>query len=287
MEVRRRPERPCWEPWRSPPSASSATRSGRTGSGGAGAPRPRCGRRPRVPVPEHPGRRTVASRWTCGSSGAPTARPRCSRIRRTTCFPYAPTFSRWIELLGRGDVIVRRRQRTSPRVERRMLESEHVGDAVHRAGLRGRRRGGGSWGSTTGVTRREWSAVETDALRAAAGALGAAIEREAAEREGRAAEQRFRTMIEQLPAISYMDAVQDDAAHHLHQPAGGGGSSATRRRSGWPTRACGPASFIPTTGPVRWPRTLRHNETGEPFALEYRVFAKDGTGRVAARRGRR
>ena len=188
-------------------------------------------------------------------------------------FPYAPTFARWIEVLGRGDVIVGA-VADSPDVERRMLESEAVvTQCIVPVFV------GPSWWGFLGFddchAGREWSAVETDALRAAAGALGAAIERELAERAGRAAERRFRTMIEQLPAISYVDVLREDAPTLYISPQ-------VEAILGYT-----PEEWVADQD--MWPRVLhpddreralaqneRHNETGEPFSMEYRVIAKDG-----------
>ena len=188
-------------------------------------------------------------------------------------FPYAPTFARWIEVLGRGDVIVGA-VADSPDIERAMLESEHVvTQCIVPVFV------GPAWWGFLGFddchAGREWSAVETDALRAAAGALGAAIEREVAEREGRAAERRFRTMIEQLPAISYVDVLREDAPTLYISPQ-------VEAILGYT-----PEEWVADSD--MWPRVLhpddreralaqneRHNETGEPFAMEYRVIAKDG-----------
>jgi diguanylate cyclase (GGDEF)-like protein/PAS domain S-box-containing protein len=188
-------------------------------------------------------------------------------------FPYAPTFARWIEVLGRGDVIVGATAETAD-VEREMLESEQVVTQCIVPVFVGR-----DWWGFLGFddchAGRAWSAVETDALRAAAGALGAAIERAIADREGVAAERRFRSMIEQLPAISYVDGVQDHAPTIYISPQVEAILGYTQEE--W------------TSAEDMWPRVLhpddraravaqneRHNETGEPFALEYRVFAKDG-----------
>lgn len=58
-------------------------------------------------------------------------------------------------------------------------------------------------------SERAWSAGEIDALQATAGALGAAIERRRAERRIEEAEERYRTLVEQLPGIVYIDTVED------------------------------------------------------------------------------
>ena len=48
-----------------------------------------------------------------------------------------------------------------------------------------------------------------DALRAAAGMLGAAIRRERTDEQLREAEARYRTLVEQVPAVIYIDAADD------------------------------------------------------------------------------
>ncbi|HXF37692.1 MAG TPA: PAS domain-containing protein, partial [Actinomycetota bacterium] len=52
---------------------------------------------------------------------------------------------------------------------------------------------------------RAWSAAEVDALRAAASALGSAIDREEKERALREAESRYRALVEQIPAVLYVN----------------------------------------------------------------------------------
>ena len=220
-------------------------------------------------VRDDAGRLTMDLRFEWCAPGGPTL----FEDPENHLFPYAPTFARWIELLGRGDVIVGSLE-DGPAIEREMLESEHVvTQCVVPVFV------GPAWWGFLGFddchAGREWSAVETDALRAAAGALGAAIEREVAEREGRAAERRFRTMIEQLPAISYVDGPQDGAPTIYISPQ-------VEAILGY-----SPAEWVADAD--MWSRVLhpddreralaenvRHNETGEPFAAEYRMISKDG-----------
>ncbi len=220
-------------------------------------------------VRDDEGRLTMDLRFEWCADAAPTL----FEDPENHLFPYAPTFARWIDVLGHGNVIVGAVS-DSPDIEREMLSSEHVvTQCIVPVFV------GPAWWGFLGFddchAGREWTAVETDALRAAAGALGAAIEREVAEREGRAAERRFRTMIEQLPAISYVDALRDDAPTVYISPQ-------VEAILGYT-----PEEWVGDDG--MWPRVLhpddraramaenaRHNETGEAFAMEYRVIAKDG-----------
>ncbi|MGZ6544849.1 MAG: putative bifunctional diguanylate cyclase/phosphodiesterase, partial [Actinomycetota bacterium] len=122
---------------------------------------------------------------------------------------------------------------------------------------------------------RSWSDVEAGALRAAAGALGAAIERQRTEETRRFAEQQYRSIVEHIPAVTYIDAVNEQAAAVYVSPQ-------IERLLGYSQQEW-------LADPDLWPKILhpddraralaenaRHNETGEPFVLEYRMFTKDG-----------
>jgi diguanylate cyclase (GGDEF)-like protein/PAS domain S-box-containing protein len=117
--------------------------------------------------------------------------------------------------------------------------------------------------------------VEAGALRAAAGALGAAIERQRTEETRRFAEQQYRSIVEHIPAVTYIDAVNEQAAAVYVSPQ-------IERLLGYSQQEW-------LADPDLWPKILhpddraralaenaRHNETGEPFVLEYRMFTKDG-----------
>jgi PAS domain S-box-containing protein len=69
----------------------------------------------------------------------------------------------------------------------------------------------GSWWGCLGFdecrTERQWSAAEAEALRTAAGLLGAAIQRTQAETAWRNAESRYRALVDTLPLVTYVDAL--------------------------------------------------------------------------------
>ena len=85
----------------------------------------------------------------------------------------------------------------------------------------------------------------------------------------------FRSIVEEGPAVTYIDAIDDSASSIYVSPQ-------IEALLGYaPQEWC--------NDPGLWPRALhpddraralaenaRHNETGEPFRLEYRMFAKDG-----------
>ena len=186
--------------------------------------------------------------------------------------PYAPDFSRWIEVLGRrGEV--RGCVRELPDAERRVLSGEDVGSVLAVPVFLG-----SEWWGFLGFDHRDersWSDVEAGALRAAAGALGAAIERQRTEETRRFAEQQYRSIVEHIPAVTYIDAVNEQAAAVYVSPQ-------IERLLGYSQQEW-------LADPDLWPKILhpddraralaenaRHNETGEPFVLEYRMFTKDG-----------
>ncbi len=186
--------------------------------------------------------------------------------------PYAPDFSRWIEVLGRrGEV--RGCVRELPDAERRVLSSESVGSVLAVPVFLG-----SEWWGFLGFddrAERSWSDVEAGALRAAAGALGAAIERQRTEETRRFAEQQYRSIVEHIPAVTYIDAANEQAAAVYVSPQ-------IERLLGYSQQEW-------LSDPDLWPKILhpddraralaenaRHNETGEPFVLEYRMFTKDG-----------
>ncbi len=123
--------------------------------------------------------------------------------------PYAPDFSRWIEVLGRrGEV--RGCVSELPDIERRVLSGEGVASVLAVPVFLG-----SEWWGFLGFDHRDersWSDVEAGALRAAAGALGAAIERQRTEETRRFAEQQYRSIVEHIPAVTYIDAVNEQAA---------------------------------------------------------------------------
>ncbi len=129
------------------------------------------------------------------------------------------------------------------------------------------------------VTERVWTQIEIDALRTAAGTLGAAIHRHRTEEQLREAESKYRTLVEQIPAVTYIDSYPDPGADT------------------WPTLYISPQietliGYSPqewVANPTIWLSLLHpddrdvalaadahHYATGESLAQEYRMIARDG-----------
>ena len=137
---------------------------------------------------------------------------------------------------------------------------------------------GSEWWGFLGFDHRDersWSDVEAGALRAAAGALGAAIERQRTEETRRFAEQQYRSIVEHIPAVTYIDAVNEQAAAVYVSPQIERLLGYSRQE--WLADAdLWPKILHPDDRARALAENARHNETGEPFVLEYRMFTKDG-----------
>jgi PAS domain S-box-containing protein len=100
-------------------------------------------------------------------------------------------------------------------------------------------------------------------------------DRKAAEGRLRAAEERYRTLVEQLPVAVYMDAV-DELSTALYI------SPQYERITGYSAqeRMEDPGLWVHMLHPEDRDRVLiessRTNTTGDPFDIEYRIVAKDG-----------
>ncbi len=118
---------------------------------------------------------------------------------------YDPDFHRWQESLGRGDVVYGTID-AFPASERVHLERERIRSlAVVPIFV------DDDWWGYMGledcVEARRWTPQELDALHAAADILGTAIGRQRAARRLAEAEHRFRALVEQIPAVTYMDSI--------------------------------------------------------------------------------
>ena len=136
----------------------------------------------------------------------------------------------------------------------------------------------GEWWGFVGIdlcTERPWTARDEAVVRELVEALSASVAVQRAAEDERLRDDLFRSIVEEGPAVTYIDAIDDSASSIYVSPQ-------IETLLGYaPQEWC--------DDPELWPRALhpddraralaenaRHNETGEPFRLEYRMFAKDG-----------
>ncbi|HEY2804184.1 MAG TPA: PAS domain-containing protein, partial [Actinomycetota bacterium] len=125
-------------------------------------------------------------------------------------YPYLPDYEHYVEVLGSGGVIAGKAGDFGE-VDRADLLEEHILATAFVPIFVA-----GEWWGYLGfddcVTERQWNSTELDALKAAAGTLGAVIGREQSETARAELEHRYQTLVEQIPAITYIDLVTDPDA---------------------------------------------------------------------------
>ncbi len=123
-------------------------------------------------------------------------------------YPYERGFQRWEALMASGNVL-HGRQSDMPAEERADMESEGILSMACVPVF-----AGDQWWGFIGFddckTEREWSDLELQTLLAAAGTLGAAIDRERIAGQLLEAESRYKTHVEHLPAITYIEYTDAD-----------------------------------------------------------------------------
>ena len=189
-------------------------------------------------------------------------------------WPYDEGFAHWAAALSTGEPI-------------QMRASDAVGaelEDMRGAGIRSHAAvpvlvGGGWWGFVgfdDCERERAWTHAELDALQVVAATYGAAVTRRRVAEAMERAEDRYRTLVEQLPVAVYIDGLDDQASTLYISPQ--------------IERLIGYTSDEWEHDPGLWPRLLhpddreralaaqvRHNETGQAFREEYRLIAKDGS----------
>jgi diguanylate cyclase (GGDEF)-like protein/PAS domain S-box-containing protein len=187
--------------------------------------------------------------------------------------PYAPAFAHRIDRYWRGDTVAGLVV-DLPDSERAIMEPEGV-RSVLTVPVFVRDEWWGYIGFDDCTSDRRWSDTEMDALRTVAGNLGVYFDKELAARTEALDDDRYRSMIEHGPAVSYIDATNESASTIFI-------SRQVERLLGY-----SPQEWIEDAD--LWPNLLhpddraralaeneRHNETGEPFRMEYRLFHRDG-----------
>ncbi|MGH2679480.1 MAG: putative bifunctional diguanylate cyclase/phosphodiesterase [Actinomycetota bacterium] len=190
-----------------------------------------------------------------------------------TLHPYSPDFVRWIEVLGDHLALVGA-VADLPAPERRILESEGTVSfaAVPIVPVDG---WWGFLGADDCGSGRVWSAAEVELLRVMADGIAEDVQRQRRISAEQIMGDPHRSIVENIPAVTYIDALDDGASTLYMSPQVG-------ELLGYP-----PHEWL--TDPDLWQRIIhpedraravaenqRHNETGESFSLDYRVVRKDG-----------
>jgi PAS domain S-box-containing protein len=202
------------------------------------------------------------------------ATPRTMGGPNTANWSYARTgCRRWVDVMSRGEALLGSFD-DLPAAEQRLLDGEGIRALAIVPVIVG-----GDWWGFLGFdecrTERTWSPLEIEALRAAADILGTAIHRQIAERRLAETEAQFRTLIEQLPAVTYIDTVDDPwrttyVSPQLESMVGYTPEEWKREPSAW-YEALHPDDRDGIVAAVD-----QHNADGTPYEAEYRLVAKDG-----------
>ena len=187
--------------------------------------------------------------------------------------PYAPDFARWIELLGSGEV-VHALVAELPASEQRVLSGEGAVSILAVPIFIG-----DDWWGFIGVDDcahpRVWPGTDVEALRTVPKALGSAVGLLMAEEARRFSEDRYRSLIENGPAVIYVDAPDENASAIYVSPQIEELLGYTMQEW-YETPDLWPKILYPDDRPRVLAENERHNEAGAPFRMEYRMFHKDG-----------
>ena len=191
----------------------------------------------------------------------------------TKLHPYSPDFTRWIEVLGDRQVLAGPVAQL-PESERRVLAAERTASIVAVPIFLA----DGWWGylgADDCGRGRVWSPGEIELLRVMAGAIADDVERRRRISAEEIINDRYRSVVQHIPAVTYIDAL-DDAASTLFV------SPQVEELLGYTPLEWMADSDLwlrivhPDDRARAAAENQRHNETGETFSLDYRVYRKDG-----------
>jgi diguanylate cyclase (GGDEF)-like protein/PAS domain S-box-containing protein len=211
---------------------------------------------------------SIQAEWHAEQIGAMSDDP-TSQMR-----PYHPGFDPWIEQLG-SNTIVQAGPSDLPSLG---------GDVLTRNGVRSLILApvftGEGWWGFVGLDdcrrERRWEDADVRAVRDLGVAVADAVVREREVASRRLVDDPYEQLILEGPAIAYIDAT-DEAATTLYispqveRVLGYTCDEWTQNGDLWTQ------ILHPDDRALALAENGRHNETGEPFRLEYRMFAKDGS----------
>ncbi|MGH2557342.1 MAG: putative bifunctional diguanylate cyclase/phosphodiesterase [Actinomycetota bacterium] len=187
--------------------------------------------------------------------------------------PWGGAFRRWRDVLTAGGVI-HGAVASLPEQEREILEQQDI-LSVAAAPIPV---GDDWWGLLTlddCVTVRDWSEGEIEALQAAGETLGSAVARKRTELALRETEVRYRTLVEQIPAIVYIAGVGESGDWLYVSPQIEAILGYTPDE--WLAHSAPFSSFLHLADRERvLAEEAFSGATGEPLRSEFRMMAKDG-----------
>jgi PAS domain S-box-containing protein len=184
---------------------------------------------------------------------------------------------RWVRALAEGRALPGDTDDVSWYVRRVLERSGHSGSVILPVIA-----GDKPWGFITlegSHEVRRWTRTDLAVLAAIGSVIGAAIARERTDRDLRDAELRYQTLIEQIPAITYIDQPDADSPTGFRPVFV---SPQAERILGYrPAEIEGNANlWIELLHPDDRERALAadaaHHATGDPLENEYRLLARDG-----------
>ena len=190
----------------------------------------------------------------------------------TVDVPYGEAgFARWERSLSGGEGISGR-VREFPESERPRLERHGILSIIVVPIF-----SGGAWWGFVGYDQcdeeREWQPAEIEALSLVANTLGAAIGREHAMRTLSETEARYQTLIEQIPAVTYMESAAEPGRKLYVSPQ-------LHTILGFEQTEWSHEGWLKAIHPDDHERVLAVDlltrESGQPFSCEYRVVRPDG-----------
>jgi PAS domain S-box-containing protein len=186
-------------------------------------------------------------------------------------YPYGKDFGRWQEILSSGGVISGS-VTDLPEPERSMIAGAGIKALIAVPVIVE-----GRWWGYISLDQchrdRAWQPAEIDAIRVVASTLGAAVERERSAARLDETQARYRTLVEQIPAITYVEDASTGAAVYTSPQVAtllGYGPDEWGSHEQWRT------AIHPDDRDRVVAEDERTNRTGDPFRAEYRLVAKDG-----------
>jgi diguanylate cyclase (GGDEF)-like protein/PAS domain S-box-containing protein len=191
----------------------------------------------------------------------------------TKLHPYSPDFTRWIEVLGDRQVLAGQVAQL-PESERRVLAAERTASIVAVPIFLA----DGWWGylgADDCGRGRVWSPSEIELLRVMAGAIAEDVERRRRVSAEEIISDRYRSIVQHIPAVTYIDALDDAASTLFVSPQVEELLGYTPHE--WMADADLWLKIMHADDRARAAaENQRHNETGETFSLDYRLYRKDG-----------